>query len=195
MPKYTQERPFEAQACTAFLGLSVVTATLGFWSKGALPGVLLTVAMAVIVFLLSRAVERVQEAWQSGNRFTALVAGVLATGFCVIEANLNHIGLEHLNQAYDLAPAAFIWPACFFISFINVFASFGFARALRVRETGEQIAPQAKPVDPFFGSPGDSAAHDARMRDWQDWLSQKEKPYVDPKIADILDAVRRKMTA
>ncbi len=131
MAKYTQERPIEQQACLAFVGLSVVTATLGFWAKGWLPGTLLTVAMAVIVFLLSRAVERVQEAWETRNPFTAIVAGLLALGFGVIEANLNHIGLEHLNAEYKLAPDWTIWPACFFISLTNVFASFGFSRSLK----------------------------------------------------------------
>ena len=130
MKRTTQERPIEAQACIAFVGLSVVTATLGFWAKGWLPGVLLTIAMGVVVFLLSRAVERVQEAWNTRNFFTAWVAGILALGFGAIEANLNHIGLDHLNTSYALAPAAFIWPACFFISAVNVFASFGFARQL-----------------------------------------------------------------
>ena len=129
--KYTQDRPFEQQACLAFVGLSVVTATLGFWAKGWLPGTLLTVAMAVIVFLLSRAVERVQEAWETKNWFTAVVAGTLALGFCFIEAGLNHIGLEHLNAEYRIAPEWALWPACFFISLVNVFASFGFARTLR----------------------------------------------------------------
>jgi TRAP-type C4-dicarboxylate transport system permease large subunit len=131
MTKYTQDRPFEQQACLAFVGLSVVTATLGFWAKGWLPGTLLTVAMAVIVFLLSRAVERVQEAWETKNWFTAVVAGTLALGFCFIEAGLNHIGLEHLNAEYRIAPEWALWPACFFISLVNVFASFGFARTLR----------------------------------------------------------------
>ena len=131
MTKYSEDRPFEQQACLAFVGLSVVTATLGFWAKGWLPGMLLTVAMAVIVFLLSKAVGRVQEAWETRNWFTAVVAGILAVGFCCIEAGLNHIGLEHLNTEYDLAPAWALWPACFFISAVNVFASFAFSRTLR----------------------------------------------------------------
>jgi len=130
MKRYTEERPFEQQACLAFVGLSVVTATLGFWAKGWLPGTLLTIAMAVIVFLLSRAVGRVEEALRTRNFFTAFVAGFLALGFGVIEANLNHIGLDHLNTEYALAPAGFIWPACFFISAVNVFAAYGFARQL-----------------------------------------------------------------
>jgi hypothetical protein len=143
MTKYTQDRPFEQQACLAFVGLSVVTATLGFWAKGWLPGMLLTVAMAVIVFLLSRAVERVQEAWETKNGFTAVVAGTLALGFCCIEAGLNHIGLEHLNAEYQIAPDWALWPACFFISLVNVFASFGFARALR---DNRQQAPITNPA-------------------------------------------------
>lgn len=144
MTKYTQERPFEQQACLAFVGLSVVTATLGFWAKGWLPGTLLTVAMAVIVFLLSRAVERVQEAWETKNTFTALVAGFLALGFGVIEANLNHIGLDHLNAEFKLAPAEFLWPACFFISLVNVFASFGFARPLQDHRIVQPVVNPAR---------------------------------------------------
>jgi hypothetical protein len=139
MAKYTEDRPFEQQACLAFVGLSVVTATLGFWAKGWLPGTLLTVAMAVIVYLLSKAVGRVQEAWETKNYFTAIVAGVLAFGFCGIEAGLNHIGLEHLNAEYALAPEIALWPACFFISLVNVFASFGFARTLRDHRVVEPI--------------------------------------------------------
>jgi ethanolamine transporter EutH len=129
--KYTEDRPFESQACIAFVGLSVVTATLGFWAKGWLPGMLLTVAMVVIVFLLSRAVERVMEAWETKNYATAVIAGVLGVGFGCIEAGLNHVGLEHLNAEYALAPDWALWPACFFISLVNVFASFGFARAMK----------------------------------------------------------------
>ena len=101
--------------------------------------------MAVIVFLLSRAVDRVSEAWRTKNYFTAFVAGILATGFGGIEANLNHIGLAHLNADYALAPAEYIWPACFFISLVNIFASFGFARQLEdksveVPSLGKQLA-------------------------------------------------------
>lgn len=142
MNKYTQDRPFEQQACLAFVGLSVVTATLGFWAKGWLPGMLLTVAMAVIVFLLSRAVERVQEAWETKNWFTAVVAGILALGFCCIEAGLNHIGLEHLNAEYQIAPEWALWPACFFISCVNVFASFGFARTLEDKREQPSLGKQ-----------------------------------------------------
>lgn len=143
MAKYTEAKPFEQQACLAFVGLSVVTATLGFWSKGWLPGTLLTVAMAVIVFLLSRAVERVQEAWETKNFFTAIVAGILALGFGGIEAGLNHIGLEHLNAEYALAPEIALWPACFFISLVNVFASFGFARSMKDHR---EVAPVINPA-------------------------------------------------
>jgi predicted outer membrane lipoprotein len=152
MKRTTQERPFEQQACLAFVGLSVVTATLGFWAKGWLPGVLLTIAMCVVVFLLSRAVERVQEAWSTRNWFTAWVAGLLALGFGVIEANLNHIGLDHLNTAYALAPAAYIWPACFFISGVNVFASFGFARVLEDKSE-TKAKPREKSADVLVFGP------------------------------------------
>lgn len=193
MTKYTDARPFEQQACLAFVILSVITATLGFWDKGALPGTLLTIAMLVVVFLLSRAVERVTEAWKAGNYFTAFVAGTLAAGFVVIEANLNHIGLEHLNKAHALAPAAFIWPACFFISVVNVFASFGFARALEIK-TVEKPTPPAK-VDPFFGAPGSLADHHDRMAKWEANMGAKDRPAVDPKIADILNKVRDQMAA
>jgi hypothetical protein len=51
-------------------------------------------------------------------------------GFAVIEAVLNHLGLQHLNDTYSIAPGDLIWPACWFISTVNVFASFGFAREL-----------------------------------------------------------------
>lgn len=144
MTKYTETRTFEQQACLAFLGLSVVTATLGFWSKGWLPGVLLTAAMAVIVFLLSRAVERVMEAWETKNYATAIIAGILGAGFGLIEANLNHLGLEHLNAEYALAPDWALWPACFFISLVNVFASFGFARSMKDHRKVEPVVNPAR---------------------------------------------------
>lgn len=146
MTKYTENRSFEQQACLAFVGLSVVTATLGFWSRGWLPGTLLTVAMIVIVFLLSRAVERVMEAWETKNYATAIIAAVLGIGFCGIEAGLNHIGLEHLNAEYALAPEWALWPACFFISLVNVFASFGFARSMKDHRQ-EQPSPARQLAD------------------------------------------------
>ena len=144
MTKYTDARPFEQQACLAFVALSVVTATLGFWARGWLPGTLLTIAMVVIVFLLSRAVERVMEAWETKNYATAIIAAALGVGFGAIEANLNHIGLEHLNAEYKLAPDFALWPACFFISLVNVFASFGFARQMKDRRQQAVIVNPAR---------------------------------------------------
>jgi hypothetical protein len=182
MTRTTQERPIEQQACLAFVGLSVVTATLGFWAKGWLPGVLLTIAMGVVVFLLSRAVERVQEAWSTKNYFTAWVAGILALGFGAIEANLNHIGLDHLNQAHDLAPAAFIWPACFFISAVNVFASFGFARVLE--DKSERKAP-----------PKAAASNDSQIFGYSAPVVNFTPRQFDPRIAEGMEAIRQKMKA
>jgi hypothetical protein len=138
MTTIVQERPFEQQACLAFVGLSVTIGVIGFWSKGMLPGALLTVAMGVIVYLLSRAVERVQEAWTTKNFFTGCVATFLAAGFVAIEASLNHIGLEHLNTTHDLAPAEYLWPACWFVSLVNVFASYSFGRTLEDRRAKYQ---------------------------------------------------------
>ena len=71
------------------------------------------------------------EAWETRNYATAAIAAVLGVGFGCIEAGLNHVGLEHLNAQYQLAPDWALWPACFFISLVNVFASFGFARAMK----------------------------------------------------------------
>lgn len=144
MAKYTEDRPLEQQACLAFVGLSVVIATLGFWAKGWLPGTLLTTGMLVIVFLLSRAVVRVMEAWETKNHATAIIAGILGAGFCLIEANLNHIGMEHLNAEYALAPDWALWPACFFISLVNVFASFGFARSMKDHRVQAPIVNPAR---------------------------------------------------
>lgn len=137
------------QACIAFVGVSVVTATLGFWSKGTLPGALLTATMAVVVFLLSKAVGRVQEAWETRNYFTAVVAGVLAVGFAAVEANLNHIGLAKLDADYDVVADGalnliviqidYLWIGCGFISAVNVFASFAFAR---------QLEDKREPINP-----------------------------------------------
>lgn len=143
MTKFTDEKPFEAQACLVFVGLSVVIASLGFWAKGWVPGTLLSVAMIVVVFLLSRAVSRVMEAWETKNYATAIIAAVLGVGFGFIEANLNHIGLEHLNAEYALAPEFALWPACFFVSLVNVFASFGFARSMKDHRI---VAPIANPA-------------------------------------------------
>lgn len=142
------DRTMEQKACLAFVFLSVAIGVIGFWTKGWLPGLLLTVAMGVTVFLLSRAVERVQEAWTKNYHFTAIVAGILGFGFAMIEANLNHIGLDHLNATYQLAPADYLWPACWFVSGVNIFATFAFARDLPKTTTTTQPAedqPAAKP--------------------------------------------------
>lgn len=145
---YTQDRPIEQQACMAFVAVSVVTATIGFWSKGILPGVLLSVLMASVVFLLSKTIERVQEAWQTNNKVTAIVAAIVAFGFALLEANLNHIGLAKLDADYDvIAEGAivigamqvdYIWIACGFISVANVFASFAYARTLEDKSVKEE---------------------------------------------------------
>jgi hypothetical protein len=42
-----------------------------------------------------------------------------------------------------LAPDWALWPACFFISLVNVFASFGFARAMKDHR---QVAPVTNPA-------------------------------------------------
>lgn len=149
---YTQERPIEQQACMWFVGVSVVMATLGFWSKGLLPGALLTVAMVVVVLLLSRFMERVREAWETRNYATAVIAAGLALGFAVMEANLNHIGLAKLDADYDVVPDGFVnlgfmqigfdWIACYFISAVNIFASYAYARQLEDRRV------QPAPINP-----------------------------------------------
>lgn len=158
------EKTLEEWACIAFVALSVAIGVLGFWAKGWLPGVLLTVAMAVAVVLLSRAIARVQAAWSKGHRFTAIVAGVLAFGFALMEANLNHIGMENLNAHYDLVPAGgvalfgvhidYLWGACVFVSAVNVFATYAFAREL-VDETAKasETTPARKSADVLVFGP------------------------------------------
>lgn len=139
------EKSLEAWASLVFVALSVVIGVIGFFAKGVLPGVLMTIGLGVMVLLLSRAVTRCKEAIQKGHYFTAVTAGFLAVGFGCMEANLNHIGLENLNDKYDLAPDLYIWPACFFISLVNVFASYAFGRELEDKRKpqpslGKQLA-------------------------------------------------------
>lgn len=119
-------------ACRALVGLSVTTAVIGFWAKGPLPGALLTVAMAAIVYLLSISLSRFVEAYRAKAWRTAAQAAFLAVGFVVLEANLNHIGLANLNEAYAIAPEGYLWPACWFLSVVNVFATDTYTRELKV---------------------------------------------------------------
>lgn len=181
----TPERPIEQQACLAFVGLSVTIGVIGFWSKGYLPGALLTVAMAVIVYLLSRAVERVAEAWSVQNYFTAVVAGILAVGFGAIEADLNHIGLDHLNGLYDLAPVEYVWPACGFISAVNVFASFAFARVLTDKADQKPAVTTGSLDNSVFGNPPPISKPTSVVPLFT-------PAPVDPKTAAILDSINRK---
>lgn len=130
MESYTQERAGARLALRGFIGLSAVTSTYGLWPKGA-PLVLAGIfVMVICLYLLSQAIERIQEAWNEGHKVTAVIVGVTAFGFSLLEANLNHIGLELLNADYDLTPEFAIWPACIFVSLVNVFGDYGFARAL-----------------------------------------------------------------
>ena len=140
MTKFTEERAAARLACRTFIALSAVIATYGVWQKGIFPAALGITAMLVCLWLLSQAIERVREALANGHRFTAIVAGVLAAGFVLLEANLNHIGLELLNAEYTLAPDIFVWPACIFISLVNVFGDYGFARALEKKNEPQRPA-------------------------------------------------------
>jgi hypothetical protein len=76
-------------------------------------------------------VERVMEAWETRNYATAIIAAVLGVGFGAIEANLNHIGMEHLNAEYALAPDWALWVASFGLSAFNVFSLYTFARDMK----------------------------------------------------------------
>jgi len=97
---------------------------------------ILILAILISIAIHLRHTRQIKTLWQGIT--------MLAVGFCCIEAGLNHIGLEHLNAEYALAPDWALWPACFFISLVNVFASFGFARTLRDHRVVEPITNPAR---------------------------------------------------
>lgn len=160
MRTHTDERAAARLACRTFIGLSAVISTYGVWAKGMFPAALGIIAMGVCLYLLSQAVERIQEAWKNDHHVTAFIVAGMAAGFVLVEANLNHIGLELLNAEYDLAPAWAIWPTCCFISLVNVFGDYGFARALQIRQP-------ARPALPAPVEEKDPAAVAMAQRSWE----------------------------
>lgn len=156
-------------ACRTFVGLSVTISVLGFWSKGVLPGLLLTAAMCVVVYLLSISLARLVQAANVKAWRTVIQTGFMAAGFVTIEAALNHIGLEHLNETYQLAPEGYLWPACWFISLVNVFATETYTKELKAFGQGDKQTIPAAP-DPASNSHGNLT----HWREWQEYKRQKE---------------------
>ena len=191
------EKPLTQIACYALVGLAIIFGAMAFWSKGAVPAVLLTTAMACLSFLLSGVVLRFAEALSKGHRVTAGLA--VAMGFVCLacEASMTHYGLEHLNAQYSIAPAWALWPASFGLSLFNVFSVYSFARELPAHKPRIVVKERTERVDDFLGAPGSYAAHDARMTKWEDRVAQDPERVkaADPKTADILATIGRKVIA
>jgi hypothetical protein len=124
------ERPVTQLACYVLVGLAITFGALAFWSKGVVPAVLLTAAFGSLSFLLSGAVIRFSEAWAKNAKVTAFLAVAMGLVCLLFEANMTHLGLEHLNEQYAIAPAWALWPASFGLSLFNVFSVYAFAREI-----------------------------------------------------------------
>jgi hypothetical protein len=150
------ERPVSQLACYVLVGLAITFGALAFWSKGIVPAVLLTAAFGSLSFLLSGAVIRFSEAWAKGAKITAFLAVAMGLVCLLFEANMTHLGLEHLNEQYAIAPAWALWPASFGLSLFNVFSVYAFAREIP-EPKARTFAPAAREAGPtadilLFGS-------------------------------------------
>lgn len=164
-------------ACRAFVGLSVTISVIGFWSKGVLPGVLLTVAMGAVVYLLSISLSRIVQAANAKAWRTVFQTGFMAAGFVTIEAALNHIGLEHLNVTYGLAPEGYLWPACWFISLVNVFATETYTSEL------DEVGRSRTAIE-------SETEIEADMTNWNEWQAHRRQ---NAPFAEALAHIRSKV--
>ena len=151
----TSERPVTQLACYVLVGLAITFGALAFWSKGIVPAILLTAAFGSLSFLLSGAVIRFSEAWAKNAKVTAFLSVAMGLVCLLFEANMTHLGLEHLNQQYAIAPAWALWPASFGLSLFNVFSVYAFAREIpepkaKVQAPVRQSGPTADIL--LFGS-------------------------------------------
>lgn len=178
-----------ALACRAFVGLSVTVSVIGFWSKGVLPAVLLTVAMVVVVYLLSISLSRLVQAANARAWRTVTQTAVMALGFVTIEAALNHIGLEHMNETFQLIPAAFIWPACWFVSFVNVFATETYTRELAGLEQGGAMRSQEIKQPTLL-----LRSKSANLTQWNEWQAhRRQKESAEEPFAEAMAHIRSRV--
>lgn len=145
------ERPVSQLACYILVGLAIVFGAIAFWSKGLVPAVLLTSAFGALSFLLSGAVLRFAEAWAKGAKVTAFLAVGMGLVCLLFEANMTHVGLEHLNAEYAIAPDWALWPASFGLSLFNVFSVYAFARD--IAEPKVERRPAEKSADVLVFGP------------------------------------------
>lgn len=132
------EKPVSQLACYTLVGLAIVFGAIAFWSKGAVPAVLLTAAFGALSFLLAGTVTRFAEAMSKGAKVTAGMSVAMGLVCLLFEANMTHLGLDHLNGEYAIAPDWALWPASFGLSLFNVFSVYAFAREI----------PEAKKAEP-----------------------------------------------
>jgi hypothetical protein len=181
-------------ACYTLTGLAIVLSATAFWSKGFVPAVLMTSAFASVSFLLAGAVIRFSQALAKGHTVTAGLVVVMALVCLCLEAGLTHYGLDHLNDAYAIAPSWALWPISFGLSLFNVFSQYTFARELK--------APRPRIVTPsgpqeYAEKPGDYVIHDDRMTAWERRMAQDPERVkaTDPKTAAILAEIGKKVNA
>jgi hypothetical protein len=133
-------------ACRAFVALSVIVSGIGFWHKGLLPFVLLSIFMVSTVYLLSISLTRMVASYEKDWRMFGQTL-VLSIGFALLEGFLNHIGLEHLNRTYALGPVEFATFGSALLPLVNVFATDTYTRELPKEEkTTGNSRPSAEAV-------------------------------------------------
>lgn len=175
-------------ACRAFLAVSVTISVMGAWTKGLIPGALFTVAMGALVILLSQTLPRALTAHKEGDWRTFVQTLVMGFVFALIEATLNHIGLEAMNTEYVIAPSEYLYPAAIGLSLVNIFATDTYTSVIAKR-----VAPP-KPVDLLIRSsrlpvePDNS--HAIRM---DNWLKGKTTPQgISTTLAEVAAKMNEK---
>ena len=148
-------------ATRAFLAVSVTISVMGAWGKGAIPGVLFTVVMGA---LLGKALAYYEA--RNWRLFAQTV--IMGAIFALVEANLNHIGLEAMNLTYDIAPADLLVPACIGLSLVNIFGTDTYTSTPTIK------APRKKEVDLVLRSTRIASEpderHDIRMTNWENQI-------------------------
>lgn len=207
MNHYTRDRAL--WAANALIFIAIAFGAISFWADFMadmtfvrfVVAFLLTLGLVCVSFLLSGVVIRYAEAREEHELTSKLVA-FFGFGLGAIEAVMTHRGLAWVDTEVALAPDALLWFASIVLSVFNVFALYVFAREIKAKTTDKAVSKQEmvfgpKP-DTFFGQPGDLAAHNARMDDWERKMATDPERLVMPKhrtpsTEEILSQVRQRM--
>lgn len=159
MTDFTTERALFA--CNALVYLAITFGALAFWADAFAAGglvdylvaALLTVACAMISFLLSGVVIRIAEARQANAWLTVAGVAVIGALLVFIEGGMTHHGVTWLDARHDLGTPEALMVASFGLSAFNVGGLYFFAREIPQNQTGVKKTARSAEAAVFGEAP------------------------------------------